>query len=89
MIWAHRVKKEHDTRKLVIIWCKRLTRTLSKFGNVMVARCALPDVRISYCMLLPVRRSSSCDNVLEPLRHEGYLTLKINSATFAANYAYY
>lgn len=85
MIRAHLVKKEHDARKLVIIWCKRLTRTLSKFRNIMVARCALPDVRISYYMLLPVRRSSSRDNVLKPLRHKGYPTLKINSATFVAD----
>jgi len=40
-------------------------------------------------MLLPVRRNDSPDNVLEPLRHEGYLTLKTNSAIFVANYADY
>lgn len=47
----------------------------------MVARCALSDVRISYYMLLLVRRSSSCDNVLKPLRHEGYSTLKMSLGT--------
>lgn len=88
-MWAHLVKKEHNTRKLVIIWWKRWTSTLNKFGNIIVARCVLPDVRISHYKLLPVRRSSSCDNVLKPLRHEGYPTLKINSVTFVANYAYY